>query len=489
MIEADRRKAIYLLHEEGMPVREIARRLGVARSTAAEIVAQQGEPTRRQRLPRVALEANLLRELHAECDGYVQRVHEKLAERGLHLPYPTLTRRMRALGIGAVTAPRSAEVPDVPGAEMQHDTSVYQLEVGGRKMRLNASSLYLRFSKRKYLRFYPVFNRFRMKCFFHEALTFWGNAAALCIIDNTNLARQAGSGTGRDALIVPEMEAFGRRYGMRFLCHEVNHSDRKAGEERSFYTVETNFFPGRSFASLEDLNAQAFRWATERMEQRMQGKSRVIPALAFEQERPYLCDVPADLPAPFLDHVRSVDQYGYASFQGNFYFVPGSGRGEVRLLEYAERIALYRSHEILLEYPLPAYGVSGEKFAPPDEPRAHREPVRSRGSNAEQRRLRALGPEAGAFLDFALPRIGRCRHDYLRKLLGLSRRMSAELFCRSLERARQYRIVELPTIERIALLHFKQGEPVSAEIDESFRERPAYREGFLTDPPDLSIYG
>ena len=75
MIEADRRKAIYLLHEEGMPVREIARRLGVARSTAAEIVAQQGEPTRRQRLPRVALEANLLRELHAECDGYVQRVH------------------------------------------------------------------------------------------------------------------------------------------------------------------------------------------------------------------------------------------------------------------------------------------------------------------------------------------------------------------------------------------------------------------------------
>ena len=301
---------------------------------------------------------------------------------------------MRALGIGAVTAPRSAEVPDVPGAEMQHDTSVYQLEVGGRKMRLNASSLYLRFSKRKYLRFYPVFNRFRMKCFFHEALTFWGNAAALCIIDNTNLARQAGSGTGRDALIVPEMEAFGRRYGMRFLCHEVNHSDRKAGEERSFYTVETNFFPGRSFASLEDLNAQAFRWATERMEQRMQGKSRVIPALAFEQERPYLCDVPADLPAPFLDQlVRSVDQYGYASFQGNFYFVPGSGRGEVRLLEYAERIALYRSHEILLEYPLPAYGVSGEKFAPPDElpgpPRAGPQP-------REQRRAAAApGPGPG----------------------------------------------------------------------------------------------
>lgn len=328
-----------------------------------------------------------------------------------------------------------------------------------------------------------------MKCFFHEALTFWGAAASRCIIDNTNLARQPGSGTGRDAIIAAEMEAFARRYGFRFQCHEVKHSDRKAGEERGFWTVETNFFPGRSFASVEDLNAQALRWATDRMEQRMQGKTRVIPAVAFDQERPYLSDVPADLPAPFLDHIRSVDQYGYAAFQGNYYYVPGAGRGEVRILEYAERLALYRGHERLLDYPLPAHGVVGEKFAPPGEPHAQREPQRSRGSDGEQRRLRALGPEAAAFLEFALPRLGRQRHEYLRKLLGLARRMSPELFCRSVERARQYRIVELGTIERIALICFKQAEPIAVEIDESFRERAAYREGFLTDPPDLSIYG
>jgi transposase len=489
MIEADQRKAIYLLHEQGLPIREIARRMEVARSTAAEIIARKGEPTRRQRAPKVALEPDLLRELHADCEGYVQRVYEKLQERGIHVPYPTLTRRIRELGIGAVPAARCAEVPDVPGAEMQHDTSPYVLQVGGRSLKVNASLLYLRFSKRKYLRFYPVFNRFRMKCFFHEALSFWGYAAALCIIDNTNLARQAGSGTGKDAVIVPEMEAFGRRYGFRYQCHAVKHADRKAGEERSFWTTETNFFPGRSFASVEDLNAQAFGWATERMEQRMQGKSRVIPSVAFDQERPYLREVPAGLPAPFLDHVRSVDQYGYVAFQGNFYFVPGSGRGEVRVFEYAERIALHHGHELLLEYPLPPYGSGGEKLAPAGEPRARHEPARSRGSDAEQRRLRAVGPEAAAFLDFALPRIGRYRHDYLRKLVGLARRMSAELFCRSVERARQYRIVELGTIERIALLCFKQGEPVAAEVDESYRERPAYLEGFMTDPPDLSIYG
>lgn len=146
MIEADRRKAIYLLHQDGMAVREIARRMGLARSTVGDIVRQKGEPARPERPPKVALDPDLLRELYAECQGYVQRVHEKLDERGIHVPYPTLTRRIRRLGIGAPAATRSAEVPDVPGVEMQHDTSVYQLEIGARRTRLNASLLYLRFS-------------------------------------------------------------------------------------------------------------------------------------------------------------------------------------------------------------------------------------------------------------------------------------------------------------------------------------------------------
>src|SRR6266566_4363593 len=68
-------------------------------------------------------------------------------------------------------------------------------------------------SKRRYLRFYRMFNRFRMKCFFDEALKFWAYSAPVCIIDNTNLARLRG--TGKDAVIVPEMEACAKQYGFR----------------------------------------------------------------------------------------------------------------------------------------------------------------------------------------------------------------------------------------------------------------------------------
>ena len=43
MIEADKRKAIFLLHQEGMPLREIARRLHVSRNTVAVVIAQGGQ--------------------------------------------------------------------------------------------------------------------------------------------------------------------------------------------------------------------------------------------------------------------------------------------------------------------------------------------------------------------------------------------------------------------------------------------------------------
>jgi hypothetical protein len=72
----------------------------------------------------------------------------------------------------------------------------------------------------------------------------------------------------------------------------------------------------------------------------------------------------------------------------------------------------------------------------------------------------------------------------------LSRKTTPELFVQAIERAAKYRITDIQTIERIVLLQMTQGIgplPV-AEIDETFREREAYREGFLTEQPDLSIY-
>ena len=42
MIGADKRKAVYLLHQEGMGVREIARHLNISANTVSTIINQKG---------------------------------------------------------------------------------------------------------------------------------------------------------------------------------------------------------------------------------------------------------------------------------------------------------------------------------------------------------------------------------------------------------------------------------------------------------------
>ena len=490
MIDADKRSAVFALHREGMGVRDISRRLRLGRNTVRRIIRAQGRMPAAVRAEKTRLDPERLRTLYRECDGRAQRVHEKLVEEeGIEVTYPTLTRRLRELGISTLAPSRCSQVPDEPGAEMQHDTTVYTIKLDGKPTRLVASLLYLRYCKRRFLKFYRGFNRFRMKCFFHEALTFWGHAAGLCIIDNTNLARLRGSGA--TAVIVPEMDRFGASYGFRFLCHAIAHANRKAGEERSFWTVETNFFPGRSFQSLEDLNAQALEWATVRMEHRPQGKAKLIPAKAFEHECGCLIELPVHLPPPYQVHERGTDQYGYAAFEGNYYWVPGTKREDVRVLQYAERLKLCRARECLAEYPLPADGVKNAKFAPPGQPQPRHNPSnRRRPTEEEEKRLRAIDERVGRYLDFALKPKGIERHRFLRRLFALSRQMSVAVFLRAIERALRYQIVDLDTLQRIALLVLDGCEhPLPAvDIDEGFRARESYLEGRLTDAPDFSRY-
>ncbi len=490
MIDPDKRNAIYQLHLAGRPLREICRLFQVSRNTVRAVIRQQGAMPQTVRKDKIRIDRELLEQLYQQCDGWLQRVHEKLVEEHqIQVSYSTLTRLMRELELGQSPQARCAHVPDEPGAEMQHDTSPYQIPLSGQRTRLNASLLYLRYSKCRYLKFYHVFHRFAMKCFLHEALMFWGYAAKQCIIDNTNLARLRGS--GKLALIVPEMASFAEHYGFQFLCHAIRHPNRKAGEERSFWTVETNFLPGRSFESLEDLNRQALEWATVRLHQRPASKTGLIPAKAFEHERSYLTELPPQLPAPYCPHLRGTDAYGYVAFQGNYYWVPGSKREDIKVLEYADRVKIYQQRTCVAEYPLPAAGVKNARFSPEGQPPPpHLPKHRKPGSQQEEQRLRALGPAVAAYVDYALQIPGVQRHRFLRELLTLSRQVTQTVFVQALERALRYRIVGLQTLQRIAWFCMSQGEErlPYADVDESFRARPAYQEGCLTDEPDLSRY-
>lgn len=491
MINPDKRKAICLLHQEGMSLREIARRLTISRNTVRSIIKSAEKPDNPKNKYRTEIDQQLLTGLYVQCNGFVQRIHEELAEKHkISIGYSTLTRRIRQLGLPTARDGRCAHVGDDPGKEMQHDTSPYDVMIAASRTRVIGSLLYLRYSKVRYLKFYRCFNRFKMQCFFHEALTHFGFTAPKCIIDNTNLARLRGSGSR--AVIHPEMEEFARRYGFRFICHEIGHANRKAGNERSFYTVETNFFPGRTFESFQDLNDQALQWATVRVANRPMSKTGLIPAKAFEHEQLYLTRVPSFLEPPYQIHDRGTDQYGYAAFDGNYYWIPGGSRTDVRILEYASSIKICRHRELIAQYDLPPDGTKNQRFAPPSMPvPAHEPRNRKKPTDLEERKLRSIGDIVGSYLDFVLQTCGTQKHRFIRQLFALSGKIAPSLFIEAIARALKYKITDIETIERICLLYLqtsRQKIPQPTTIDEEIEKREAYQEGHLSEEVDLTIY-
>jgi len=490
MIEADKRKAIYYLHQEGMGIREISRHMNISINTVNTIIGQAGEVPQTTRSDKIDIDTELVNRVYHQCDGRVQRTHEMLSEEyGITIGYSTLSRIIRELGFGKTRKKRCHQEPDEPGAEMQHDTSPYRVKFVNTPVLVQGSLLYFRYCKLKYLKFYRAFDRFKMKCFLHEALSFWQYAAADCIIDNTSLARLYG--TGKNALIHPEMAQFAKQYGFEFICHEKGHANRKAGNERGFYTVETNFFAGREFASLEDMNRQAFEWATVRMANRPTTKTRLIPARVFAQEMPYLKKLPAYVPAPYLVHKRGTDQYGYAAVDGNYYWIPGTKRHDVKVLQYARHLMIYRNRELLGRYRIPKDGVKNKRIPPEGQQiPPHMPKNRKRPTTRQEKILRAAAIEIDAYLTFAIKNGVKQKHRFIRALYGLHRKMALEVFVKTVSRALKYRITDIKTVQRIATLqltaeNFQMPLP---HIDRQLEKRDAYIEGYFADEVELSMY-
>lgn len=490
MIQENIRETIRTLYESGKTKRGIARFLNIDIKTVRKVIASENDCPKTRR-DKIIVPEEMLKELYQRCDGYVQRMYEILTEEeGLEVGYSTLTRLVREHFPGK-SIQRCKSFPDVPGEEMQHDTSDYYFKIGGRKMKIICSGLYFRYSKMRYVKFYHRFNRFLMKCFFHEALTYFGYSAGICIIDNTHLA--VLHGTGERAVFHPEMIAFANKYGFTWKAHRIKLSNRKAGKERNFLTLETNFFPGRSFKSIDDLNTQAKNWALERFANRPLSKSALIPGELFELEKPYLVKLTEYIEEPYQYHERIIDRYGYIAFNGNYYWIPEGIKGKVKIVEYEKRITIYQKRKKLVEYVLPAWDVKNDQFVPENMKSITRQPNnRKKKHNEEEKKLRLLGDTVAGYLDFILAPECTIKQKprLVRELYRLSKKMTKELFVKCIKRAMKYKITRIESLAKIAgsFLNNNIQHQIDFSLSNDYENRASYQQGRTSREGDLKQY-
>jgi hypothetical protein len=281
-----------------------------------------------------------------------------------------------------------------------------------------------------------------------EALCFMDGSARRCMVDNSNVV--VASGSAADAVIAPEMEAFGQIFGFEFVAHAIGDANRSARVERPFYFVERNFLPARRFNDWEDLNAQARTWCEHTANQRHKRALGMSPQAAYVLEKPELLPLPAYLPPVYQAFTRIVDVQGYIFLDTNRYSVPERLIGKkLEVYKYPEAVkVLFRHHEVA-EHPR----LVGKRFAQ-NTLKAHRRPRRRQayqGPSTEERQLCGESEVLNRYVAGLKKRSPGRGVSRLRRLLAMRRTYPRQAFLAAVETALQYGLYDLHRLEHLIL--------------------------------------
>lgn len=120
--------------------------------------------------------------------------------------------------------------------------------------------------------------------------------------------------------IAPATEARQRSWDTEVIMPD------KGKVERPYRYIRQDFFLGRSFRNLEDLDAQLAHWLETVANERVHATTRRVVAEAFAEERPHLKTLPLAPYRTVLKLERRITRDGMVSVGGNLYSVPDRTR-------------------------------------------------------------------------------------------------------------------------------------------------------------------
>ncbi|MEN8176976.1 MAG: IS21 family transposase, partial [Pseudomonadota bacterium] len=274
-------------------------------------------------------------------------------------------------------------------------------------------------------------------------------AAKRCTIDNTSVL--VASGSGPEATIAPEMEAFGQLFGIRFVPHAIGHADRKAHVERFFSYIEYNFLAGRSFQGWADLNAQARRWCENTANAKPKRSLGMSPQAALVMEKPWLQPLPAYIPPVYQTFHRVVDTQGYIHLDTNRYSVPERlVCKQVEVHKQYDNVRVFFERRLVAEHPRLIGKRDGESLIKQHHP-LHRRGKATSGPSRQERDLIGRHPVLDRYVEALKKRSAGRGVAKLRRLLQLKQSYPVEPFLAAIELALHYGLFDLARLEHLIL--------------------------------------
>jgi transposase len=383
---------IHMLKSQGLSVSAIARRSGLDRKTVRRYLESGTEaPCYGPRAPR-ACKLDAYREyLQSRVEAYpglsAQRLFREIKAMGYTGGYTRITDWLRKVRPESESGfERRFETP--AGFQAQVDFARFVVRFRsepalGRIVWLfsmvlgHSRYLFGRFVWRQTL---DVLVRCHL-----EAFAEFGGAPRQILYDRMKTAVLGESEAG--AIIYnPTLLSLGAHYGFEPRACQPYRAKTKGKVERPFRYVRQDFFLGREFEDMEDLNDQFDVWRAEVANAREHGTTRRIVSDAFAEEQGLLLPLPAERFGDILKLERRVSHEGMVSVDGNLYSVPDTSRARiVEVQQSADEVRLIEAGRLIAVHPV--LTGRGERRVAPGHRRWSQLPARRRRAGFSEDRV------------------------------------------------------------------------------------------------------
>jgi len=312
-----------LYHAEKWRPSTIAHELGIHHTTVTRTLAQEGKTREISKRPRMI--DPFLPLIMETLENYPRlsatRLYNMVKERG----YPGKPSQFRAIIAELRPTPaREAyfRLKTLPAEQAQVDWGHFgRLTCGEAHRPLMAFVMVLSYSRAIFLHFFLSQHTSNFMRGHELAFNWFGGVSRVYLYDNLKsvVLERIGSAIHFN----PQFLEFAGHYRFEPRPVAVARGNEKGRAERAIRYIRSNFFAGRRFKTIDELNAQALEWcATTALERRWQDDLSRTVGEVLEEERKLLLALP---PNPYpLDERRevSIGKTPYARFDLNDYSVP-----------------------------------------------------------------------------------------------------------------------------------------------------------------------
>lgn len=364
------------LHQQGLSVSAIAREAGIDRKTVRKYIARGLEPpVYSPRQPRPRLIDPYVAYLRERVTAYPglsgRRLLREIREQGYRGGYTAVTEAVRDVRPSA-HAGYEVRFETPPGDQAQVDFAHFETvftDEPSVMRRVWLFSLVLGYSRLIWARFVqPQDLQTVLRCHI-AAFAALGGVPRSILYDRM---KTVVTGEPEPGHIVynPHLVDFAVHHGYQPRACRPYRAKTKGKVERPYRYIRQDFFLGRSFCNLEDLNTQLAHWLDTVANPRIHATIGRVVNQAFAEEQPHLKTLPLAPYRTVLKLERRITRDGMVSVGGNLYSVPDSTRRrtvEVQCL--AEQILILEDGRVIAVHPV-LEGRNRRRVAP-----GHRRPA------------------------------------------------------------------------------------------------------------------